>query len=415
LNIFVEGYGCSMNFAETEEIKGHAIKNGFSLSSEKDADFIVINTCAVKEQTELNMLRRIKELNEISEKNNSILIVFGCLSKISPEKVNRISEKIILIGPDLEKLSKVLKIKKQEFSPEVDRVRYNKFVTIIPICSGCTNNCSFCATKFARGKIKSFSIKEIKNQFVSSLNETKEFWLTGQDTGAYGLDINTSLPELIKELLKVEGEYRIRIGMMNPHHLKRIYSELIPLFKDSRLYNFLHLPVQSGSDRILKLMRRTYTSSDYIELVKKLRKDIPNVSIANDFIVGFPSETNEEFLETVSLVEKTTPNIFNISRFGARPGTDAEKMKEQISGSVKKERSRKLTTLCRKVCFEENKKLVGLKERVFVSDKGKNNTFIGRSFNYKQVIIDKNLLGKFVNIQISEAFTLYLKGKVLFD
>lgn len=413
MKIHVEGYGCSMNMAETEEIKGHSISNNFSISNESEADFLVINTCAVKEQTELKMLKRIKKLNEIAEKNNKQLIVFGCLPKINPGLIESVSSNIIQIGPDLEKLSQVLGIKEEEFSPSINQVKENDFVTIIPINNGCTSFCSFCGTKFARGNLKSYDANKLKKKFINSLGESKEFWITSQDTGAYGLDTKTSLPELLKSFLEVKEDFRIRIGMMNPQHLKRIYSELVPLFKDKRLYKFLHIPLQSGSDRILKLMKRGYKAEQYKELIKNLKKDVLGITIATDVIVGFPTETEDNFLETMNIVKETKPDITNISRFGARPGTEAAKMKGQLHSRDKKEMSRRLTSLCRLISFQQNKRMIGKKERIYVSEIGERGCFMGRTSNYKAFIVDEDLRGLFVDVTVKEAFPSYLEGSIL--
>ena len=415
MKIHVEGYGCSMNISETEMIKGHAVSNGFELSSESDADFLVINTCAVKEQTDTNMIRRIKELNFVAEKNNSQLIVFGCLPKINPAVIEGISKNIVHIGPDLEKLSHVLGIKGESFSPAISPVRFNSAVIILPINSGCTNFCTFCGTKLARGNVKSHSIESIKKRFESSLPNSKEFWLTSQDTGAYGLDIKTSLPDLLESLLSVKGDFRIRIGMMNPHHLRRIYDRLIPLFSDERLYRFLHVPVQAGSDRILKLMRRGYTVNQYRDLINRLNNDVPGITVATDIIVGFPTETDSEFFETLSLVKDTLAPVVNISRFGARPNTVAASMDGQLHGRVKKERSRKITGVCRAVSYRQNKCMLGRIERVFVSERSPKGGFVGRTLNYKPVVLADAIFGSFYNVRITDVFPYYLIGEIVVE
>ncbi|MEK6957461.1 MAG: tRNA (N(6)-L-threonylcarbamoyladenosine(37)-C(2))-methylthiotransferase [archaeon] len=413
MRIHVEGYGCSMNLAETEMIRGHAKENGASIGSVSDSDFLVVNTCAVKEQTEFKMLGRIRKLNQAAEKNGSQLIVFGCLPKVSPHLIEGISPNIIQMGPDLEKLSQVLGIKEAPFSPSINALRDNPNVTIMPINRGCTNFCTFCGTKFARGNVNSFPIEHLKRRFVSSLPDSREFWLTSQDTGAYGLDIGTSLPELLRGLLLVQGEYRIRIGMMNPHHLRRIYDSLVPLFSDGRVYRFLHVPLQAGSNRILALMRRGYTVEQYYELIGDLRRDVPDITIATDVIAGFPTETEAEFSETLKAIKETSPDIVNISRFGARPGTIAASMDGQLHGRIKKERSRRLASLCRAISFRQNGRMLGKTERVFVSEEGVKGRFMGRSSNYKPVIISEDLRGKFADVEITSVFPTYLEAKVI--
>ncbi|MCR4368514.1 MAG: tRNA (N(6)-L-threonylcarbamoyladenosine(37)-C(2))-methylthiotransferase [archaeon] len=414
MRIHVEGYGCSMNRADTEAIKGHALANSFSESAPGNADFLVINTCAVKEQTEFKMLQRIRELNKIAEEKNSQLIVFGCLPKINPALVEGLSSNIIQMGPDLVKLSQVLGIREEEFSPGIMPAGDNPHISILPICRGCTNYCTFCGTKFARGNIKSYPIELLKNRFEESLeNGVREFWLTGQDSGAYGLDMNSSLPKLLESFLEVKGDFRIRIGMMNPHHLRRIYQSLIPLFSDPRIYKFLHVPLQAGSERVLREMRRGYTSAQYEGLVKMLKKDVPNITIATDVIVGFPGETEDEFLKTLKILKATKPDIVNISRFGSRPGTVAASMPGQLHGRDKKERSRKLTSVCRALSFQANRRMEGAKERVFVSEKGQKGRFVGRTSNYKPVIVSSDLRGRFIDVEITGAYPSYLEARVL--
>lgn len=411
---YVEGYGCSMNIAETEQIKGFLKSKKFSLAKiPEKADFIIINTCAVKDQTENRMINRIKKLYKIAVENKSKLIVFGCLPKVNAERMREISDKIILMSPALEELSSFLALGKEEFSPKIKEIRCSKYITIIPIAKGCKGSCTFCCTKAARGALKSHSKGDIVNKFRSSLKETKEIWLTAQDTGCYGQDTGENLPSLLKELLKTKGNFRIRVGMMNPDHLLEFYKEYISLFKDRRVYRFFHIPVQSGSDKILKLMGRNYGSKEFIKLVGKIRKDIPSTTISTDVIVGFPSETENDFIKTVSLLKKTKPDVVNISRYGARPKTAASKMKGQLHGRVKKARSRILTELCRELALENNKKFLGKTQEIFVSEKGPKGNFVGRNSSYKAVVIRKNLLGKFAKVKVKKAFAHHLAGELI--
>jgi MiaB-like tRNA modifying enzyme len=413
MRIYVEGYGCSMNLSETEQIRGHAFSHGFSLeSSPENADFIVINTCGVKGRTELDMLARIRRLNEIAVANGSQLVVFGCLPKINLGAIERISNNIIAIGPDLEKLSEVLGIAAEPFSPSVEFVSSNPYVSIIPIQSGCTNFCTFCGTKLARGNIKSYSPDKIKARVEKSLSVSKEFWFTGQDTGAYGLDIGCSLPDLLSKILEIPGDFRIRIGMMNPHHLLRIYNKLVPLFSDNRLYKFLHIPLQSGSDRVLRVMRRGYTASQYVGLVSSLKRDVPGITIATDVIVGFPTESDSEFEETVSVIRETMPDIVNVSKFAPRPGTLAADM-PQLPGKVVKERSSRMSSLCRLISYHRSRAEIGYKGVAYFSEVGSKGKFLGRLQNYKPVLIDFDLRGRFAEVEVVDAGVGWLAGVVL--
>ncbi len=411
---YLESYGCSLNKSDSEKIMGLLEENNFKCVSLKKANIIIINTCAVKEQTENKMIKRIKELLK-SKPKNSELIVFGCLSIINPFRVKKLAKKIVLIPPSLEELCNFLSLPVKKFSPKIKEKKFNPLISIIPISRGCVGNCSYCCVKSARGKLKSHSIESIKQKLKENLNKSKEFWLTAQDTGAFGKDLGLNLPELLKELIKVKGDYKIRIGMMNPQHLKEFYYSFISVFKSKHFYKFLHIPLQSGSNKILKKMNRKYSSQEFIALIKKLKKAFPSITISTDVIVGFPGETEKDFLKTVNVLKKISPNIVNISRFGARPNTKAATLKEQLHGRVKKARSRILTTLCKEIALKENKKLVGKRFEILISEKGKKGSFIGRTFSYKPVAVKskKNLLGKKLKVKITKAFPTYFFAEIL--
>ena len=408
MNVYIETYGCSMNKADSESIKSILLKNNFCFTSLKKTDYIILNACAVKEQTENRMIKRIKEL--LKEKNKkSKLIVFGCLAKINPERVRQISSTIALIPPDLKELAGFLGI---EFRKENSLIEaaFNEFTSIIPICRGCLSNCSFCAVRTARGKLKSHPIKELKQRFIQAVKESKEVWITAQDTSQYGKDIGESLPSLLKELLKEEGNYRIRIGMMNPHYLKEFLHEFIPLFKDKRIYRFLHIPLQSGSNKILKLMNRKYSVEEFLALIKELRKEISGLTISTDIIVGFPSETETDFSKTIKAIKEINPDVLNISRYGERPFTQALKLKGKLHGREKKKRSRILSSLHKEIALKKNRKLIGRIEEILVTKKGSKGGFIGRTSSYKPVVIKENRLGEFIKVRITSASPFFLEG-----
>ncbi len=409
----VEGYGCSLNRADTAAIKGCLLGEGFELSEENDADLLIINTCAVKEQTEYRMLNRIRKLYE-GKTEKQTLVVFGCLPKISPKRISEISEEIVQLGPRLEELTKHLKIKTRTFDLSVREVPNNPYITIIPISRGCLMNCAFCCVKQARGPLKSYSPEAIEKRFAKAIKETPEIWLTAEDTGSYGKDIGSSLPKLLELLLKHKGDYRIRLGMMNPLFLESFYGDFKRLFADERIYKFLHLPLQSGSDKILDSMNRNYTAKQFLGLAERLRSDFPNLTLATDIIVGFPGETESDFRMTVNTIKKLKPCVANISRYGARPNTPAEKFPNQISGAVKKRRSKSLTELCRTISKNEKKKMQGNIERILVTEKGlagKGN-YVGRASNYVAVVIEENLLGIYADVEIRGAETNYVAGKL---
>ncbi len=411
--IYLETYGCAFNRSDSEILLGFLKQHNFSFAPPDKAEYIIINSCAVKEPTEKRMLWRIGELQKLAEKSGAKLIVYGCLPKINSNAIGEISEKIIQMGPDLQELADYFHLPPEQNELEINEERANKFISIIPICKGCLQNCTYCCTKFARGALKSSSIEAINARFRSAIKQTPEVWLTAQDTAAYGADIKTDLAELLEALLQNKGTYRIRIGMMNPQHLLKIYDEFVEQFADPHTYKFLHIPLQSGSDRILKQMGRGYRANDFAELAKKLKKKFPELSLSTDIIVGFPSETEQDFKKTIGIIEKIRPDIVNISKFGARPGTKAKEMKLQVPGAVINRRSALLSKICREIGLEKNSEMIGKKVRVLVSGKGSKSGFIGRTENYKPVLLHKNLLGKFVNVKITGAKQNYLECELL--
>jgi threonylcarbamoyladenosine tRNA methylthiotransferase CDKAL1 len=409
---FLEGYGCSLNIGETEQISGFLNRNSFLRTKKiNSADFIIINTCSVKMVTEQRMISRIKKLFEEKKKMAKIIVV-GCLAATNKKQLQKLFPEVIILDTKLESLCTALNISKKSFSPKIIEEKSHKEISIIPISVGCLGNCTYCATKIARGELMSYSPKQINDSFKRALKHSKEIWLTSQDLGCYGFDINTNLVGLLKTLLKNKGNYRIRLGMMNPNHFKKIRSQLLPLFNDKRLYKFLHLPVQSGSNKVLKRMNRFYTTKQFEENISYIRKRIPSMSISTDLIVGFPGETKDDFNKSLALLKKIQPNILNISRYGKRNGTIASDLNGQLSEGEKKERSKELSIISRKIFLERNKQFIGQKMSAFVNEKSDKGAFTARTDNYLPVLVDKGF-GKFVQIEISEAFSHFFKGKVL--
>jgi len=409
---FIEGYGCSLNISETEQIAGVLKENGFvSVNDFKHANFIIINTCSVKQVTEQRMLSRINFLLE-NKKPESKLIVSGCLASAQAESISDISKEIIVLNNSLSSLCRALGLREKEFSPEITPVKSKELISIIPISTGCLGSCAYCSARLARKQLHSYPVESINAGFKRAISSgSKEVWLTSQDLGCYGFDINSSLPVLVKKLLENKGHFRIRLGMMNPNHFLKIKKELMPLFSDERLYKFLHLPLQSGSDFVLKSMNRKYLIKDYLSCIKFARKSVPKISISTDIIVGFPNESEKDFKKTLAMIKKIRFDVVNISRFGKRKGTIAESMTGQLTEEEKKRRSTLLNAFCDFGFFEKNKKLVGKEVTCLVSEKV-NDGFNGRTNEYKPVFLEKGY-GSFVKVKIIAAKPHFLRGKVL--
>jgi threonylcarbamoyladenosine tRNA methylthiotransferase CDKAL1 len=426
--IWVEAYGCSANIADSEIVKGILLKNGFTMVDEKDeADLEVLVTCAVKDTTEHKMLSRIAK----SSKGSKPLVVAGCLAKTSRELIELYSPRASLLGPH--SLDKTLEIVQgtlngsklvaleNSISDKVNMPRYrvNEVVGIVEIASGCLSDCSFCQTKIAKGKLRSYRIGEILRQIRTDLKEgCKEIWLTSTDTGCYGFDIGSDITELIEECCKIEGDFMLRIGMMNPMYLSRYFDKLISLYKNNaKIYKFIHIPVQSGSDAVLRQMKRGHNSMLFKNFISKIRSMIPEMTIATDIICGFPTESEEDFLDTVNLLHETKPDIVNLSKYASRPGTLASKMNKLDTGIVKL-RSSMLHEYVRKISYFRNNLWLGWQGKILIDEVIDDRLIQGRNYAYKPVVLNgiskfsKNeMLGKALRIKVTYASKYSLHGQ----
>jgi len=409
--VFLEWHGCTLNKGESERMLGLLSERGFSLvPGPENADIVIFNGCAVKHATEQRMFSRLTGLYGLCEKKGSGLVVFGCLSEICRDRLEKLFPRAVLIGTDFSALAEHLGFAFDESLLALEPVPFNEFISIIPISTGCLGSCTYCCVSKARGKLKSFSPREISGAFKSAVKKTKEIWLTGTDTACYGVDIGSSLPALLSELLSVRGEYRVRVGMMNPAHAKKFFSPLLECFSDERLFRFLHLPVQSGSDGILKKMNRFYSVREFKKMVFEARAFDAGFSISTDIIAGFPSESEKDFEKSISLLREVKPDIVNISSFGKRPFARANDFPGQISSQEKKKRTKKLTEAVRAIGLERNSLLAGTTQRVLVSERGKKGGFVGRSNAYRPVVVQGDLRGSFASVEITEAFPTFLRG-----
>jgi len=296
---------------------------------------------------------------------------------------------------------------------DLPKLKRNRVVEIIAISYGCLSSCSYCAVKLARGELRSHPVEDIVSQVRKAVGEgSKEIWLTAQDTASYGRDLGCDLPHLIDAVSDVPEIFWVRVGMMNPTRIVDILGDLVRAYRSEKIYKFLHLPVQSGSDIVLSSMRRGYLAADFHRIVGEFRKVFPWLTLSTDVIVGFPGETQEDFEETLKLVREVRPDIVNISKYGSRPGTEASAMKRVDTKTVK-ERSRRLTEEVKRIALEKNQSWKGWEGLVLVDEVGPRGGYVGRNFAYKPVVVgtDQELLGKFVRLRVVEAKTTYLKGE----
>jgi len=408
MRLFLDSYGCTLNRADSEIIRG--VLKGNEFTDLSNAETVILNTCAVKGVTQARMLSRIRDYLSLGKR----VIVAGCLPKVNPKALAQFPVSIVDTN-SIEKLPEMLKKRMIITSSDHKRKLRMPFclddsVTgIVSISEGCLGRCSFCGTKNARGDLTSYPEKDILERIKFLLKHGKrEIYLTAQDTGCYGADIKTDLARLLKEILKIGGDYRLRIGMMNPKHVLKMMDELIKIYKDERVYKFIHVPVQSGSDKVIREMNRDYKTAYFERIIRKFREEIKDLAVSTDIIIGFPSETDADFEKTAKLVERIRPDIINLSKFYPQPNTAAGEMRQLSTETVKK-RSVRLSKICKKIILEQNKKYIGRKLECIVVDKERR---MARAPNFKQVFLDKGAEG-FVTATIVNASYGHLKGKMV--
>lgn len=424
VKVFIQTFGCSLNQSDSEVMAGILEKKGHEIVDNiKYSDIVIINSCTVKNSAETKMFRAIKYAEEQSKK----VILAGCVPVAEKKYLEKELKNYVVIGTknitDIVKaVDDVKNNKKTRYvTNENKRVlslkhkRINNSIEILPISEGCLGNCNYCKTKMARGQLQSYPVEIIVGAAKKAVAEKVRFiWITSQDTGAYGKDIGSSLPELLNELMKIEGEFKIRLGMCNPNFAKEYCDKLIEILKNEKMFKFIHLPLQSGSSKVLGDMNRRYDQKDFLETVKKMKKAIPHLGIATDIIVGYPTETDEDFEQTLKVILEIKPDVVNLSRYWKRPGTVAANLKP-LPSKLLMERSKKLKSVFEKITAQNKKVYVGKTVICYVVEKGKNNTYLARTNNYLQVVIEgKNLTpGQKIRVKIVESGVYDLKGTVL--
>ena len=430
-------YGCQMNVHDSEYIAGIMDELGYTSTLEMDeASVIIVNTCAIRENAHNKaegMLGRIKHLKE--EKNDEVVVIFcGCMAQEEGlvKKINKYKWLDIICGThNYYKIPEYL----WEYYQEHDKVREvysiegnvienipvkrdNKYTAWVNIQYGCDKFCTYCIVPYTRGKQRSRRPEDIIMEVRELYNNGyQEVTLLGQNVNAYGkdLDINYDFATLLGEVSQT-GIPRVRFMTSHPWDFTDKMIEVIS--KCENIMPYIHLPIQSGSDRILKLMGRKYTKEEYLELVKKIRDKIPGVSITTDIIVGFPGETEEDFLETLEVVNLVKYDLAYTFIFSPREGTPASKMKDETSVEVKKERLNRLNELINKYALESNKKMLDKTVDVLITGESlKKGKYMGYSDNMKLVNVkgDESCLGKIVPVKIMDAKTWSLDGEVVND
>lgn len=425
MRIYVKSYGCSANLADSQVLTGCLTKAGYKLAhSASTATVVIYNTCAVKGPTENRVIDALKRIPPDKK-----VIVAGCLPLINFERLSREVRFNGAIGPSAgNKIAdvvrrvvageKVVDLEAAETSKpslNLPKLRSNCVISVLPVSYGCLGSCAYCCVVFARGRLRSYTVQEVTERLQEDLAAgAKEFWVTSQDTACYGRDIGMNLAVLLKALRSVEGDFHIRVGMMTPNLVADILDDLVDAFRSSKVFKFVHLPVQSGDDKVLRRMQRFYTVQDFRGVVDAFREAFPEVTLATDVICGFPGETREAFENTLKLISEVKPDIVNVSKFFARPRTAATEMRNGLVEPANiKRRSTEATKLVKQVSLERNQLWVGWSGEVLVDEKGKAaGSWIGRNFAYKPVAVKSSaeLLGETLPVTVEKAFSTHLEG-----
>lgn len=424
MKVFIDTYGCTFNKADSQIMAGTLKDDNIDLvETLEEADVIILNSCYVKLPTENKVTYKIQNIQK--EFPDKKIIITGCMVEIDPEKLEKIAPNCSWIGPH--QLDKVTEVVEKSFDGDtlhvcgfskkskvgLSKVKDNPHIHIIQICEGCIGACTFCCTRFARGPLNSYPISEIKKEAEKAISEgSVEIQLTAQDTGAFGRDTGEKLSDLIKEIANINGDFRIRIGMMHPKHMMDDVDEIIEAFKLPNVYKFLHLPIQSGSDKVLNEMNRNYTSSEFLSIVNKFKKEIPNITIATDIIVGYPTETDEDFKKTCEILNEFKPGIVHLSKYQHRKGAISNSLKE-IPVDVMKKRSKYITNIKSEITESENKLLLNSIQKGLVIEKGSKGGFIAKSDSYIPIVVQDAEIGKFYDLKITEVTSTYLKAIII--
>jgi len=422
---YIKTYGCQMNFYDSEKIKALLVKNGYEIvGSPEKSDIIAVNTCSVRKHAEDRALSFLSSYKHL-KKEGKILCLLGCTASLYREEIYRKYDFIdVVCTPDnYNKLNEILKISDRErvcitgksknpFISEnfiVDG-RVSSFVTIT---KGCENFCSYCVVPFTRGKLISKKPEDIYREVEYLIeNGVREVILLGQNVNEYGRDTGNDFSALLEKTHNIKG--LVRLGFLTSHP-KDISDALIYDFtKLPKLYKYLHLPLQSGSDRILELMNRKYTVEKYMEIIDKTRELIPDITITSDIIVGFPSETEDDFNRTVQAIKELEFDDLFVFKYSTRPLTAASLMKDDVPVEEKERRHRIILDIQEEIAIKRNKRFIGRYDDVFVlkqADK-KNGYFLGKSSSNKTVLFksSNSKPGTIENITFTFADRRYLYG-----
>jgi MiaB-like tRNA modifying enzyme len=429
--IYIETYGCSENQNNSEILAGLLTSSGFQITNNKEiADTVILNTCIVKNKTENKIKRKIQD----QSKTKQLTIITGCMPDTDSKNIKQLNPKALLLGtkhlksivktiqdkesnlPILNNTTKPNKEKEEKIL--LPKIPLNNLISITQISEGCLSNCTFCKTKLSKGNLHSYTqdniIKSIKNDLQSG---AKEIWLTSQGNGCYGMDRGKrELPELLTKILSLPHRFKLRLGMMNPQHVLPILNELIEIYQNKKMYKFLHIPIQSASNKILRDMKRPYKIEEVNQIIKLFKDSFPNITIATDIITGYPTETKADHQQNLYFITKHKPNILNLSKFSKHKNTQAQSLKELNIETLNK-RNSEIMRQHRNTASENKNHFKNQILKVLVNKKTYlGNIYEARDENYNIILIksqDKSILGKTLQVKIIKLGVHHMIGEII--
>ena len=426
-------FGCQLNENDSEKIAGMVENLGYEKTDDlSKCDLVVFNTCCVRENAEERLFGKIGEIKKLKEERGTIIAIGGCMMQEEHilEKIKKSYKYIDLVfgthtlNKFEEDLKKIIEDKKKirdvididgEVIEGLPIKRNDKFKASVSIMYGCNNFCSYCIVPYVRGRERSRKKEDILKEVEFLAKEGyKEITLLGQNVNSYDGGDGYKFSNLLYDVCKIEGIERIRF--ISPHP-KDFTDDVIKAIKDNKkISRIVHLPLQSGSTKVLKEMNRKYTKEQYLALAEKMRKEIPDILFSTDIIVGFPGETDEDFENTLDVVRRINYEQIFMFIYSRRVGTVADKMENQIPEEIKHKRFERLKKLYDDNVSKNNEKFIGKVEKILVDGESKNNEnmLTGRNDANKVIIFEgsKDLIGKMINVKITEEHKWYLKGEV---
>ncbi len=426
-------FGCQLNENDSEKLAGITEKLGYEKTEKlEEADLVIFNTCCVRENAEERLFGKLGELKKQREEKGTIIAIGGCMMQ-EPAMLEKIKQSYnytdIVFGTHTlhkfeEDLKKVIEERKKvrdvididgEVIEDLPIKRNDKFKASVTIMYGCNNFCAYCIVPYVRGRERSRKPEKILEEVQELSKEGyKEITLLGQNVNSYDGRNGYKFANLLNDVCKIEGIERIRF--ISPHPKDFTDDVIEAIANNPKIARVVHLPLQAGNSKVLKEMNRKYTKEQYLELVEKMKKRIPDVVFSTDIIVGFPGETDEEFEDTLDVVKKVNYEQVYMFIYSRREGTVADRMENQISEEIKHKRFDKLKELYDSRVSENNKKYIGTMQKILVDGYSKNDktTLTGRTDTNKVVNFEgkEELIGKMIDIKITEEHKWYLKGEI---